>query len=104
MDDNVKQFPDRKAEVAANNNEAIFGVDTPMYNVIDVRWYSNKRIQVTNEPIGIVLVEEPHSHKVFAVIGNGKDPQQIAAWGTHIPRQMAEGIFDYQMPDYKEYN
>ena len=104
MANNIVQFPDRKGEVITNNNEAIFGVDTPMYNIIDVRWFSNKRVQVTKDPIGIVLVEEPNQHKVFAVIGNGKDPQQIAAWGTHITREMAEGIFEYQMPDYKEYN
>ena len=73
-----------------------------IYDVIDIRWFSNNRINADqNEPIGIVLVEDYNCNTVTAIIGNGRDPQNIAAWGSKIDRRMAEGIFGYAMPNYK---
>lgn len=101
-DDNVVNFPGRKEEVVETKNKEIFGEHTHVYNIIDIRWFTNNRIKAkVEEPIGVVLVEDHYTKNVYAVIGNGKDPQDIAAWGTQIDRKMAEGIFDYEMPDYK---
>lgn len=73
------------------------------YNVIDVRWYTMGRDgAMRNEPIGVVLVEDWNKRYVWAAMGTGKDPQNIAAWGAHLSKEVAEAMFGYQLLDYKE--
>lgn len=72
------------------------------YNIIDIRWFQAGRIGMdAGDPIAIVLVENTTMHYVFAVMGIGKDPQRIAAWGEVLSCKMAEGAFGYEMKDYK---
>ena len=77
-------------------------VPDPAYNIIDVRWYkmSNGDME-RREPIGVILVEDWNGRYVWAAMGTGQDPQNIAAWGAHLTREVAEAMFGYEMPDYK---
>ena len=71
------------------------------YNIIDIRWFANN-LNGNDKPIACVLIEDPTMHYVFGVIGTGSDPQHIAAWGTKIDRKMAEGVFGYELHEYKK--
>jgi len=69
--------------------------------ILDVHWYNGTNC------IGIVLVEDMTLNYTKAYIGVGKgfdeqvDAEDIAKWGSKIPKNLAEVIFGPQ-PDWSE--
>jgi len=111
MDDNIYSFDQARNEKLRTQTTTCKGsvpdrghlLPDPSYNIIDVRWFSmGKGVQMRREPIGIVLVEDWSKQYVWAAMGTGKDPQNIAGWGSNISKEMAEAAFGYKIPDYKE--
>lgn len=115
MNDNVVSFDQARKEILTEKlrnqtttcessvTKGIPLLPDPSYNVIDVRWYTMGRgVQMRNEPIGVVLVEDWSQQYVWAAMGTGKCPQNIAGWGASISKEVAEATFGYKIPDYKE--